>query len=205
MVQNMKKRNTLFAILTLITVMALSIVIMTGCSEDQAGNTIKKWQPQDKEVEEVLGILTEGEYYGIGSYTAEKEMKSVGFGYEYYKGSKLVKDHESGSVSLSGKNEGKVGVSADAANYRMFSIENGEGAGLVRGSLQGWDDKNKGIGFSSLDEESFEPGKKCYIAALVEGDNLADPEAMLADKELMNKNKKSWLFYVIFSDKEQKK
>ena len=190
----------------LAAMMIMTMMLIAGCGDEQPGNKIKKWEPQDKEVEQVLGILTEGNYSSIGSYIADKEMKSVNFGYEYYKGSNLISDEECGSVSLSkGEATGMVGVYIDDIDFRMFCSEKEESAGAVRGSLKGWKNRDISVGFSPLEEEeSFETGKKCYIATLVEGDNLANPEAMHSDKELLNKNEKNWLFYVIFSDKKAK-
>jgi hypothetical protein len=202
----MKNKKTVVMVIAAIMVIALAFLVMVGCSDEQTSNKIKKWEPQDKEVEQVLGILTEGSYYSIGSYIADKDMKSVNFGYEYYKGSDLISDEECGSVSLTKEAAaGLVGVYIDDKDFRMFCSEKEESAGAVRGSLKGWKNKGKSVGFSPLEEEEpFEKGKKCYIAALAEGGSLENPEAMHSDKELLKKNKKNWLFYVVFSDEKEK-
>lgn len=184
----------------LIVFMAMMLVVSSGCLGDKSSDTIKKWEPKNKEDAAVIGMLTRDSGYSVVEFETSKEMKNVSLGYDYYKGGKFIKDCKCGRVEQieNSKTEGLAGVAFEEGKYITFYSEKEGGGGSVTGDLEGWEKGDaSGLGFAGLeDEKAFVLGEKCYIAAYVSGGNLADPDTMLGDKELLKKNKKSWFFYV---------
>ena len=202
-----KKGRATMKKIILAALMIMTMMLIAGCGDDQTGNNIKQWQPQDKKAEAVLQMLTTGENYSVGEFKVGSKLKSVQFGYDYYNGGKLIKDCKCGGIENKGddETEGIVGVCLRGGKYRAFNTKEGSGGGAVDGDLEGWkkadSDEN---GFAGLEgEKAFDSGEKCYIAAYVSGGgSLADPDTMANDEELMKDNDKTWLFYVIFEEDE---
>lgn len=189
----------------LAAMMIMAMLMIAGCGDDQTGNSIKQWQPQDKKAEAVLQMLTTGENYSVGEFKVGSKLKSVKFGYDYYNKDKLIKDCKCGGLENKDGDEtdGIVGVCLRGGKYRAFNTKEGSGGGAVDGDLEGWEKGDSAENsFAGLEnEKSFESGEKCYIAAYVSGgSSLADPDTMLKEKEIMKKNDKTWLFYVIFEE-----
>lgn len=188
----------IFVVMTMIMTMALIV----GCGQDQSGNNIKKWETNDKEAKAVIDALTTGENKSICEYSFDGKLKKINFGYEYYNGAKLVKNYNCGGIEKMDEEKinAVVGVQFEDGNYKAFHSKKEGGGGSVNGSLKGWSKKDNNVqGFSGIEEErAFEEGEKVYIAALVSGSHMADPDVLIKDKSIMKKNEKNWLFYVIF-------
>lgn len=205
---HVKKKGSSDMKKAILVVMMIGLVLMiAGCSGYQTGNNIKKWETQDKEAKSVLEMLTGGEYYSVADYTAGSKLKTIRFGYDYYKGGKLIKDCECGGVEkiANEKTEGLAGVCFRDGDYRAFCAEKEGGGGAVTGTLEGWKKTDaRQLGFAGLEgEKAFAMNEKCYIAAYVSGDVLAEPDTMIKEKEIMKENDKCWLFYIIFNEKNQ--
>jgi len=186
--------------LFLMCIFVLIIVIAIGCFEKQDENIIRKWRPQEKEAVAILDMITEREQYSIGTIDAADELTSISFGYEYYEGSRFIGDNKCGSIDISDKRAvSLIGVVFGNGKYKAFYTED-DGGSSCTGSLSGWKKSDEEeLAYAGLeDDQSFKPGRKCYIAAFASGGNMSDPETLVRNETIMKNNKKNWIFYAVF-------
>lgn len=109
----------------LIVFMAMIMVVSSGCVGDKSSDTIKKWEPKNKEDAAVIGMLTRDSGYSVVEFETSKEMKNVSLGYDYYKGGKFIKDCKCGRVEQieNSKTEGLAGVAFEEGKYITFYSE----------------------------------------------------------------------------------
>lgn len=195
----------------IVAVIIASVMVMlsaAGCGGQKAESTIEPWKPDDKNAEGAINMATTDGWYSLNKVTFEDKLKTLKFGCEYYEKDKLIKDYELTSSSVDDEKTGLIGMFYNngilATRYTAGENESTVG-GL--GDLDGLNKKKDSVkAFSPMeDKKTIKPGKKIYIAALADGDYIADPDGMIKNDSTMKKNKKNWVIYVIFEKKKDKK
>ena len=149
--------------------------------------------------------------YLVCQFSAGPESRWIGIGYEYYEKGKLVKDSWQGESDLYSDEaaeppiEGLIAV-VEKDDEIQFAAGNGDMAFSIGDvKMKNFDADDAASGNLS-DQQNIKPGKKIYIKAYStskDETSIADPQSMIENKDMIEKNDKTWLIYVTFSEKAQ--
>lgn len=205
------KRTT---IVSFIAVLVIGVMMLCGCAGTTPGpseNTVSPWQAADEVGGQALDLVTGNDNYEICQFSAGPENRWLSLGYEYYEKGKLIEDVGQGETDLyadeetKGPAEGLIAV-VERGDKMQFSA----GTGGTEICLSDVEMKNFDAGDLAsgvlTEPQKIEPGRKIYLKAYAsnkDATSITAPQSMVEDQNLLSANDKTWLIYVMFSEKAQ--
>lgn len=178
------------------------MTLISACGDENSGNTLKPWDGLSVEAQQVIVALADSGNTSIGQFNSAEKIKSIHFGYEFYDGKSPAHEHKGMQVSsLDNIKNGVISVCVKDGIVNQWLIGHVGGTDILKEY-----EKGDSVAWAPLEKKNFEMGKKCYIGALVAGENveISVPEVM-KKKSGRKTNQKYWLLYVIFDNTEPEK
>ena len=201
-------------VVSIITVLIIGLMTLCGCGTTTSGpieNTVSPWQAADEVDGQALDLVTGPNNYLICQFSTDPESRWIGVGYEYYEKGKLVKDSWQGESDLYSDKAAEPPIEGLLAVVEKGDeIQFAAGTGDMEFSIDDVKMKNfdadDAASGNLSDQQNIEPGKKIFIKAYATSKDvtsIADPQSMIESKDMIEKNDKTWLIYVMFSEKAQ--